>query len=105
MSELWNRQQCSDEKTADFIKVKARLARRLNLPDERFAVEAAIQGMCEDIRRDVVIQHPLTIKALCIAATQAEANTRRAGNNTTTGNDTTISCCMAEIRAMITGMQ
>ena len=77
MSELWNRQQRADEKTSDFIKVKARLARFLNLLDERFTVEAAIQGMREDIRRDVVIQHPLTVNALRIAATRAEACSNR----------------------------
>jgi len=48
----WERRQRADEKTADFIEVKARLARRLNLPDEQFTVETVIQGMREDICRD-----------------------------------------------------
>jgi len=48
MAEFWERQR-ADEKTADFIEQKARLARRLNIPDERFAVKASTQGMREDI--------------------------------------------------------
>jgi len=105
MAELGERQQCADEKTADFIEVKARLVRRLNIPDERFTVEASIQGMHEDIRRDVVLQHPQTIKALRIAANCAESSARRTCSNATTRNDTTMDSYMAEIRALIIGMQ
>ena len=51
--------------------------------------------MREYIRRDVVLQHQLTIKALCIATTRAGTNARRAGDNATTGNDATMNTYMA----------
>jgi len=47
MAEFWKRRQRADEKTADYIEDKARLARRLRVPDKRFIVEAATQGMRE----------------------------------------------------------
>ena len=39
MTEFWERRQEPDEKTSDYIEDKARLARRLRLPDEQFVVQ------------------------------------------------------------------
>ena len=68
MSEFWERRQRADEKTADYIEHKARFAQRLRIPDERFIVEVATQGMRADIRCSVLFQNPTTIKALRVAS-------------------------------------
>ena len=57
MSEFWERRQRAVEKTADYIEHKARFAQRLRIPDERFIVEVATQGMRADIRCSVLFQN------------------------------------------------
>lgn len=81
MAEFWERRQRADEKTADYIEQKARLARRLNIPDKQFTVEATTQGMRDNIHRDVVLQNLQTIKALYAVANIADSSARRTGGN------------------------
>ena len=89
MTEFWERCQRPDEPTSKYVEDKARLARRMRMRNDQFTLHGTIQGMCDDIRHNVLIQRPTTLKELRKVANVANASTRHCGHRD--GNATTTS--------------
>jgi len=83
MKEFWERCQGPDEPTGKYMEDKARLAQRMRMRNDQFTLHDTIQGMRDDIRRDVLIQRPTTLEELQKAAEVAHASTPYRGRRTT----------------------
>jgi len=72
----------------------------MTLDNEPLKRQGIIQGLHHEIKRDVMVQRPATLKALTEAAAIGEANDRAtsAGAKTT---DAAVSVQLAEMKAMM----
>jgi len=92
MTEFWERCQGPDEPTGKYVEDKA-----------RFTMHGTIQGMHDDVCRDVLLQRPTTLEELCKAADIADASTRHRGPGN--GTATMTGGQLADLAALMAHMQ
>ena len=76
----------------------------MRIDSQPFVLHGIIQGLRADVRRDVMLQKPTTLKALNEAAAIADASVKAAAVQSR-NDEAAISAQMAEMRAMMATMQ